>query len=529
MSLFDDSRVGHVDVEVRTRSRREFLTLAAGGAALAVFGRGVASGRAASLPVLASASGAELTDGVLRFHSRPDLQAPQVVIDTPVRGQLGGLVVTEAHKGASQSGPLILDHNGRIVWFNPVAADPSSPQRAFNVNVSTYRGRPVLSWWQGVVTGSHGIGYGLGHYEIVDTNYRQVAQVFGHQGFQGDLHEFILTPEGTALFSCYGTAVASMRIGGVVHRVPYLFGVVQEVDVATGKLLFHWRTDQHVPLSDSYMTPVLKPGWTWDYFHINAISIDPTDNNLVISGRNTCACYKVNRRTGKMMWRLGGKHSDFQMGAGTRFNFQHDVNIHAGEVLTLFDNEGGPPQMAAHSRALVLNVDQRRRRVRLQHAFKHQPQVYSDALGSVQPLAGGDWFVGWGRSSYFTKYSGNGTVLFDGHLSAGTNSYRAFLKSWNATPTTAPDLVATAAGGTTTVYASWNGATALAGWRVLGGASAAQLTAIGSATVIGFETAITVSQAPACLAVQALDANGNVLARSSVVAATSSSMIKKKP
>ncbi len=273
------------------------------------------------------------------------------------------------------------------------------------MNVGTYRGKPVLSWFQGVVTGSHGVGYGLGHYQIVDTNYRPVATVSGQNGFQGDLHEFILTPEGTALFTCYGSAVANMRIGGVAHQVPYLFGVVQEVDVATGKLLFQWRTDQHVPLTDSYKAPVLQPGWVWDYFHINAISIDPSDGNLVISGRNTCACYKVNRRTGKVMWRLGGKHSDFQMAAGTRFYYQHDVNMHDDGVMTVFDNEGGPPQRAAHSRALVLNVDQRRRQVTLRHAFQHQPQVYSDALGSVQPLAGNDWFVGWGRSTNFTKYS----------------------------------------------------------------------------------------------------------------------------
>ncbi len=121
------------------------------------------------------------------------------------------------------------------------------------MNVSSYRGKPVLSWLQGVVTGSHGIGHGQGHYEIVDTSYRQVAQVFGHQGYQGDLHEFILTPQGTALFTCYGHAWRACASAASCGMVPYLFGVVQEVDVATGKLLFHWRSDQHVPLTDSYI------------------------------------------------------------------------------------------------------------------------------------------------------------------------------------------------------------------------------------------------------------------------------------
>ncbi len=186
-------------------------------------------------------------------------------------------------------------------------------------------------------------------------------------------------------------------------------------------------------------------------------------------------------------------------------------------MLTVFDNEGGPPQEAAHSRALVLNVDQRRRRVTLQHAFGHKPEVYSDALGSVQPLAHGDWFVGWGRSSYFTKYSRGGAVLFDGHLSPGANSYRAFLQPWVAAPATPPDVAATTSGGGSIVYASWNGSTALAHWRVLGGASPTQLTALGTAPVVGFETAITLTQNPVCVAVQALDAHGKALARSAVV------------
>ncbi|HEX3801668.1 MAG TPA: arylsulfotransferase family protein [Solirubrobacteraceae bacterium] len=500
-------------------NRREFLTLAAGGTAVAVFGRGSAS-RAATLRYLPASASAAVGGGVQRFRSRPDLLAPEVVIDTPAQARLSGVIVTESHAGPPQSGPLIVDQTGRIVWFNPLAPSPESPLRAFNVRVQQYHGQPVLCWFEGVVVGSHGIGYGQGNYKIVDTSYQQIAEVSAQDGYQGDLHEFLLTPQGTALFTCYGRAEGRVRSGGRMRRVPYLFGVVQEVDVATGKLLWHWRTDRHVPLTESHVKPVLKPGWEWDYFHVNAISIDPADQNLVISGRNTCACYKVNRRTGKVMWRLGGKHSDFQMDPGTRFTFQHDVNIHPGGVLTLFDNEGGPPQEAAESRALVLSVDEKRRRVRLEHAFHHSPPVYSDALGSVQPLGHGKWFVGWGRSTNFTEYAGTGEVMFDGHLSAGSSSYRAFLRSWSGTPTAPPDVAVARAGADATLYASWNGASAMAQWIVLGGPSATQLAPLGIAPIAGFETAISVASAPAFLAVSAADASGQVLATSRVVTAS---------
>jgi hypothetical protein len=482
--------------------------------AVAVLGK-VPTSRAAALPRLPATSSSSVGDGVQRFRSRPDLLAPEVVIDTAAKSPLGGLIVTESHLGPPQAGPLIIDEAGRIVWFNPVAPDPGAAVRAFNVSVQTYRSRPVLCWFQGVVAGSHGVGYGQGHYEIVNTSYERVARVFAQGGYQGDLHEFFLTPEGTAIFSCYGRAQARMRIGGTVQTVPYLFGVVQEVEVATGKLVWEWRSDRHVALSESYAKPVLRPGWIWDYMHLNSIALDPSDGNVLISGRNTSTCYKVNRRSGRIMWRLGGKHSDFHMGPGTRFNYQHHVNLHPGGVLTIFDNEGGPPRYAAQSRALVLSIDQRRRRARLLHAFHHDPAVYSDALGSVQPLGGGQWFVGWGRSTNFSIYRNDGEVVFDGHLSAGASSYRAFLESWTGTPAAPPDIsVAAGSGGGATVYASWNGASTAAEWMVLGGSNPQSLTALGIAPRAGFETAITVASAPAYLAVAARDASGRVLATS---------------
>lgn len=508
------------NIGMRSRSnRREFLALAAGGAAAVVLGREAASGTAATLPQLASASGASVSGGVQRFQSRPDLLAPEVVIDHAAKASLGGVVVTDSHLGPPQSGPLILDQTGRIVWFHPLAAEPSSPQRAFNVSVQHYGGQPVLCWFAGVVTGSHGVGYGLGSYTIVGTDYGQIAQVSGQGGYQGDLHEFQVTPEGTALFTCYGQAQGRVRVGGRVRSVPYLYGVIQEVEISSGKLLWQWRSDRHVALSESYKAPVLEPGWVWDYFHINAISIDPDDRNLVISGRNTCACYKIDRRTGRVLWRLGGKHSDFAMGSGTRFHFQHDANIHPYGLLTLFDNEGGPPQLAAQSRALVLAIDAARRRVSLVHAFRHQPAVYSDALGSVQPVGDGTWFVGWGRATDFTRYSSSGEVLFDGHLSPGSSSYRAFLQQWNGTPSTTPAIAVARSGHGATVYASWNGASQLARWIVLGGPTATQLRQLGIADVAGFETAIALPSAPACLAVVAADASGRQLASSKVLTA----------
>jgi hypothetical protein len=418
------------------------------------------------------------------------------------------MIFTDASSTPTEQGALIMDRHGGLVWYRPVSKK-ASVHRAFNLRVGEYQGAPVLSWFVGAVLHAHGYG----HYEIHDQQYQQVAEIHAHNGYKADLHEFLITPEGTALFTCYGQ--------GTAGRGAYYYGVVQEVDIATGMLLFQWRSDHHVPFSASYQG-VPSTSEAWDYFHINSIAIDPSDGHLLISSRNTWACYKVHRRTGRVLWKLGGKGGDFKMGAGTHFAFQHHVWLHPGGVLTIFDNEAGPPDEASQSRGLVLQLSQRTRRVRFIRQFVHHPPVLSVALGSVQPLAGGHTMMGWGAAGYVTEYAPSGEVLFDSHL-RNASSYRAFKQAWAATPAQPPDMTVLRAGATATVYASWNGATEVARWQVVGGPGPHQLAPLGAAPRHGFETEITLHQAPAFLAVQALDASGATLGTSRTVQGSGSS------
>ena len=497
-------------------SRREFLRLAGGVVALGTAAgltlpgcslSKASAGAGASLPALRSRTGGTTVRGIQHFRSRPDLRPPEIVVDVRPQDVIPGFVFTDCHGGYAQQGPMILSESGRLVGFLPLTPKPTVAHRAFNVRVQTYQDKPVMTYFVGAVVSAHG----QGHYEIYDEKYHQVAQVHAGNGYQGDLHEFLLTDQGTALFTAYGEAVGRYPSG---RRGKYFYGVVQEVDVASGKVLFQWRSDQHVGLAESYYPAPANAANTWDYFHVNAITIDPTDNNLVISSRNTCAAYKVDRTTGRVIWKLGGKHSNFHMGKGSRFYFQHDVNLHPGGVVTIFDNEGGPPKEASQSRGLVLQIDETKKTARVQTQWHHKPPVLSEALGSVQPLDKGHTFMGWGTSSYFTEYGPGGTVLFDGHLTPGTLSYRAFKETWTGTPTTVPSLVATRNGSGATLYASWNFATEVAGWVVLSGHRADALDAVGVANLAGFETVISVPHARAYVAVEAIDSSGAVLGKS---------------
>ncbi|MGH9067601.1 MAG: arylsulfotransferase family protein [Acidimicrobiales bacterium] len=477
-------------------------------------------------PVLA-AQRSTAPGSVPRFKSRPDLRPPPIVVDVHHAGADPGLVMTDCHGGKGQQGPMIIGPGGELVWFDPVSDHGTPTLRAFNLRVQAYRGRPVLCWFEGAVVDGHG----QGHYRIVDQSYRPVATVHGANGLHGDLHELFLTDRGTAVFTAYGTATADLsRLGGAKDG-SYFYGEVQEVDVATGQLLFSWRSDHHVGFGESYSTPPADGQVPWDYFHINSIAEDPSDHSLVVSSRNCWAAYKIGWRgggagagdRGKVLWRLGGKRSDFAVDANARWAYQHDVTPQAGGTYTIFDNEGSP-WVDPPSRALVLSVDEAGRRARLSRQYLHSPAVRSPALGSVQDLAGGHVFVGWGDAAYFTEYGASGQVLDDTQL-VGVISYRAFKQAWIGRPTRPPDLAVDGSGSSGPVlYVSWNGATEVASWRVLAGPSPSRLSVVGTARKLGWETRVVPGSAlhlaggSGHVAVEALDASGGVLSTSAVQA-----------
>jgi Arylsulfotransferase (ASST) len=469
---------------------------------------GAGPATAGASPTLSGRPSAARRGGVQRFRSRPDLRPSEFVVEHRAAGVADGLILTDCHAGPGQQGPMIVDGNGQLVWFKPLSAHGSRAARAFNLRVQTYRGRPVLTWFHGAALHDHGEG----HYELHDQRYRPLTRVHAGNGYQADLHEFRLTASGTALFTCYGQATGTLVANGRSRPVIYWYGVIQEVDVASGEVLFQWRCDEHIRLEASCVPPPINPVGIWDYFHINSIAVDPVDGNLVVSGRNTWAVYKLHRRTGKVIWTLGGKHSDFEMGPGTRFVFQHHAIPRGAGVITIFDNEAGPPAEASQSRGLILSVDERARRAGFLRQFHHRPGLLADALGSVQPLPNGNVLVGWGSAGYVTEYAPDGSVAFDARLAPGTGSYRAFKQPWTGLPAGRPDLAVDRSGRAASVYASWNGATEVTHWDVRGGADPGSLQSLGVAPRQGFETQIRVPHAPRWLTVVALDQAGRALA-----------------
>ena len=472
---------------------------------------------APSARALGAAARAE-TDAVqpARFLSRPDLVPPLVNVTTPARRAADGYVllapfdITGKAPPDKQFGPLIVDDAGEPVWFRPTTG-----ATAIGLRVQRYQGRPVLTWYEGEVLGPYG-----GDFVVADDSYREILRIRARRGYKADLHEVLLTTRGTALITIYSEIAADLTAVGGSAQSRLVEGVVQELALRSGRVLFEWRSSTHVAPEESFTTQV-TPAGNVDYFHLNSISVD-LDGNLLVSARDTSTVYKIDRSSGKVLWRLGGKRSDFAVAPEASFSFQHDVRRHPDGTLTLFDNAAstpptGPPT-GASSRPIRIALDMQAMTASLVEVLQAPDPRLAFAMGNMQQLPDGGFFVGWGTAGPFTEYDPAGRVRFDARFADDSVSYRAFRFPWVGRPDGKPAVALTpAAGGKTTVHASWNGATEVARWAVLVGSTAQTLRPVARARRTGFETAIPIRRRPGLVAVTALDASGKVLGTSASI------------
>jgi hypothetical protein len=444
------------------------------------------------------------------FRSRPEFRPPVVEVRTQARGTAPGYVFVSPKKepgssGPSEDAPLIVNNGGEPIWFHPLQGDDQKD--AFNFEVQTYKSEKVLTWWEGYHT-----GFGQGEYVIFDHSYREIARFGAGNGYEGDHHEFLITPEDTALITIYSKVPWDLSYIGGPTNSAVLDGIVQEIDIETGEVLFEWHSLEHVALEESYFEPPPDLKTSFDYFHINSIDVYD-DEHLLISARRTSTIYKVDRKTGEVAWRLGGKMSDFDMGLGTRTDYQHDARYHGNGIITIFDN--GRVNKNEQSRTIVVEIDEDAMSATLLSEYTHPDKILADTQGNVQVLPNGNVFVGWGSEPYFSEFSRDGKLIFDASFTPELESYRAFRFPWKGHPEEAPAVV-TEVGleGEVTLYVSWNGATEVASWEVLVGGGPDELDPVGSAPCKGFETALKLQTDEPYVAVKAKDSSGQVLGTS---------------
>lgn len=478
----------------------------------------------------ARSRGAPLGAYVLRnsysFVSAPGLHPPRLAVTEESGGGRSlapGDIFTTSFYNLSeppmegQGGPLILNDKLQPLWFLPV------PEKyvAANLSLQHYHGEPVLAWWQGVVTNTGATE--KGEYVIANRHYQVIARLHASGGWVLTLHSITIVGEDAWVTANKNVARDLSPLGGTYNGA-LIDSAVQEYSLRTGKLLYNWDALKHIPLEDSEAA-LPTNGFPWDAYHVNAIDVLP-NGTFLVSMRNTWAAYLVDIATGKILWELGGRHSDFSFGPRAEFQWQHDVAMAGPNTVTMFDDHccqltsgGKYVEPSAPSRGLILHLSFATHTATLLAQFKHRPAIDAAYMGDTEPLPNGNTFVGWGSEPYLTEYGPKGEVLLEGEFPGPDLSYRTMLEPWVGEPLTRPAAAARQSASTTTVYASWNGATQVRSWRVLGARAGQALRPIATAAWAGFETAITVPGHYGRLQVQALGAGGSVLGASSAFGA----------
>jgi len=443
------------------------------------------------------------------FISRPELRPPTVSVTTRRPGITDGHLFLAPSSGPGQRGPLIVDNTGAPLWFRN-----ARPVVAMNFRAALYRGKPVLSWWEGKTEQ----GLGDGTHIVLDDTYREIARIPAGGGRPSDLHEFIITERGTALVTAWERVPMDLTsVGGEPDGV-VVGGIVQEIELPSGRVLFSWHSLDHVDVTESYIG--VSDRAAYDYFHVNSIELD-RDGNYLVSARHTWTIYKIDRDTGNIIWRLGGKKSDFTMGPDSVFAWQHDARRHGGSeyLISVFDDgAAGEHQVQPYSKGLILSLDQKAMRATVHRRYIHEPHLLAHALGSVQVFPNSNVLVGWGTSPYMTEYTAHGDVVFDAHLPHGGENYRTLRQVWVGQPSEPPTVVYKLVQGQRVVYVSWNGATEVVRWRLDTGTRDSALTPALHVPRAGFETQIVVpDNGTKYAAVVGLDRHGKPLGSSHVI------------
>ena len=401
-------------------------------------------------------------------------------------------------------GPQIVDDQGRPVWFRPLPEG----QYATNIRVQEYRGEPVITWWQGTATDT-GVGIGTGY--IADRNYRIIATVHAGGGTQPiDLHEFLLTDRGTAIIVSYQTKQHDLSpIGGAEDAIA-LDSVVEEVDIATGRVLLHWSGLESIPLHESDMPAALAGDRPYDHLHVNCVAIDD-DDNLVITARSSSALYKIDRRTGELIWKLGSGFTTLVLDVGTRCFWQHDGQPVGDGVYRVFDNGANDYFVGYESRVVWIRADVERGTATHVRSLTHPEHLSSIAEGNAQGLPNGNTLVGWGRAGRISEFAPDGTLLFDAHAPSGKGwtTYRVYRHEWTGRPAGPPETTFDGEN----VHAVWNGATGVARWRLLAGPAEDDLRVVETVDWDGLDTSVALpaDRRQGFVKVEALDATGTVM------------------
>lgn len=269
-------------------------------------------------------------------------------------------------------------------------------------------------------------------YQVRRLDGRLVSHVRSPDG-EIDDHELQKTSEDDDVYLVYQPKqhVDITSLGGPADAT-VLEGRIEEIS-PSGKLVWSWSTDGHVDPSEStawaksiVASPIDDASGApqYDVYHANSVAV--RGNLVVVSLRYENAVYGIDRKTGDILWKLGGTPTANSLTVvgdphpTAPFSGQHDARILADGTLSLFDDQS----LTGRPRAVQFRIDTASRSATLLRSLSDPTITVSPCCGSARVLADGNWLVSWGGDPTFGEYASDGTPLLRIQF-GGLFSYRA--------------------------------------------------------------------------------------------------------
>jgi hypothetical protein len=371
---------------------------------------GLEAGATSHVEVTASyPDGSESRSGDLTVTTsplEPDVPA-KIEVAVHRNGVEGILMLSMNRRGAGDGFTVMADRSGRVIWYRRFGGG------AFGLDWLA-KGRVVLHQSERQELEEIAID------GTVVRTWRDDKSVAGIDG-----HDIRLLPNGNAL-----VLGAEARTIDASHLVPGGRADAIRWDTTltelapNGSVAWRWSSWAHVTEPEMW-NDTEEPFNPNDYevAHANSIELTPT-GGVLLSFRNTSSVVNVDRATGNVLWRLGGRRSDFRIERDPLggFNRQHDARLVEPNRILLFDNGNfhAPPE----SRAVEYVLDEKSKTATMVWQFRRPSPLFARVAGSVERLPNGHTLISWGPRGVVTEVDHDGAIVWEAKT-PGFGVYRA--------------------------------------------------------------------------------------------------------
>jgi hypothetical protein len=274
------------------------------------------------------------------------------------------------------------------------------------------------------------ISEGVSRYVSMDSNYHALDTFMCQNGYDTDEHDIQLLDNGNALLIAIESRTIDMSavVPGGQTEATVVGNHVQEID-SNNNVVFEFNCFDHFDITGAVEVD-LTANYI-DYVHMNSIAVD-YDSNIVISSRNLSECTKIDRQTGDIIWRLGGKNNQFTFDdPGDSIDYQHDIRPVPGvpDNYTIFDNGNN----RGYTRVVEYHLDTTAMTATKVWEYRPDPDVLNQSMGSAQRLSNGNTLINWAAANLpkATEVNPAGDVLYEGNFLTNSAGYRTFRFEWN--------------------------------------------------------------------------------------------------